>query len=617
MNAYKTNCIKTPTSYWGVDNSISVDALNPSFENFLNGYTPPALGSFAITDADNIEGWETDEPNNQIEVWTDGFIGVPAYDGSYFIEMNVNSPARLFQKLAVPNGKGVLSWQVAHRARGGATTINNAEVIIAENIDGVLVDNVVQVMSSPGGEWTVYSGVFTKPCGVTEVEIAFNSLDAGGFGNFLDGVQLNYTAYNETCDEGYHDGCGNLYDVDDALLDPDSYTLCNPNCYASEGYVDDAVTPETITTLATPTVDNTDPLNPVVTLDYTNEDGSQTPVDFTFNIPTPASVINSIDLKPTANPNELTVEIVYTDDNGATQTITDTTAIDLSNLESPWDNPDGSVADQTSGDIEYNDGNVTIGQNLLIDDQAWASATSNAISIGKTQDTHQANETTYGIDAGEGSTGPHSTIIGYLAGRNSTANSLTAVGRNAGDGNTGASNLVAIGVNAGLGNSGNSVVGIGTNSAMGNTGNNVIAVGDVAAFDNTGGNVAALGLRAAQNNTGVNVSVVGQTTGSGNTGSNVSAVGASAALSNTGSNVNGLGVNAARANTGSNVVALGLSAGANNTQNSRFIVNNSCLPSFSDRTAALATITVALGAPAGNTYMYYNASTGAIEGVRL
>lgn len=121
--------------------------------------------------------------------------------------------------------------------------------------------------------------------------------------------------------------------------------------------------PETITSIATPTVDAvTDPNNPVVTIAYNNEDRSQAPVNFTIPLPTPVSVVNSIDLKPSANPNEFVVEIVYTNDQGIQTTITDATPVDLSGLQGPWDNPDGTPATQVSGDIEYNDGALKLGE---------------------------------------------------------------------------------------------------------------------------------------------------------------------------------------------------------------------------------------------------------------
>jgi hypothetical protein len=41
------------------------------------------------------------------------------------------------------------------------------------------------------------------------------------------------------------------------------------------------------------------------------------------------------------------------------------------------------------------------------------------------------------------------------------------------------------------------------------------------------------------------------------------------------------------------------------------------LPSFTDRTAAVASISIANGAVAGNTYLYYNQSNFTIEAIRL
>ena len=55
-------------------------------------------------------------------------------------------------------------------------------------------------------------------------------------------------------------------------------------------------TAETTTTIAIPQVDVTDPFNPRITIDYTNEDGSQTPVDAI--IPIPSEVNSGFDLAP-------------------------------------------------------------------------------------------------------------------------------------------------------------------------------------------------------------------------------------------------------------------------------------------------------------------------------
>jgi hypothetical protein len=65
------------------------------------------------------------------------------------------------------------------------------------------------------------------------------------------------------------------------------------------------------------------------------------------------------------------------------------------------------------------------------------------------------------------------------------------------------------------------------------------------------------------------------------------------------------------------VNAIGTNAGIGNALNGMTIFSNATLPSYANRAAAVAAITVALGASSGNTYLYYNATTFGIEGVRL
>jgi hypothetical protein len=69
--------------------------------------------------------------------------------------------------------------------------------------------------------------------------------------------------------------------------------------------------------------------------------------------------------------------------------------------------------------------------------------------------------------------------------------------------------------------------------------------------------------------------------------------------------------------TGFNVIAIGTSAGNGNAMSGMTIISNSSLPSYTDRSAATTAITIGNGAVAGNTYLYYNQTTFAIEGVRL
>ena len=69
--------------------------------------------------------------------------------------------------------------------------------------------------------------------------------------------------------------------------------------------------------------------------------------------------------------------------------------------------------------------------------------------------------------------------------------------------------------------------------------------------------------------------------------------------------------------TGNNVNAFGYQAHKGGTLSGQTVFANATLPTFANRAAATTAITVPNGAVAGNTYLYYNQTTFAIEGVRL
>lgn len=83
------------------------------------------------------------------------------------------------------------------------------------------------------------------------------------------------------------------------------------------------------------------------------------------------------------------------------------------------------------------------------------------------------------------------------------------------------------------------------------------------------------------------------------------------------SNSNFLGINAGQNSTGNNVNAFGYNAGNSNALSGQTIFSNASLPSYVNRAAAVAAITVLLGGSAGSTYLYYNETTFGIEAVRL
>ncbi|WP_298610490.1 GEVED domain-containing protein [uncultured Thiothrix sp.] len=119
---------------------------------------------------------------NSIELWQNGFLGVPSYEGQYFAELNADVAGALYQDSETSPGT-VLHWSFAHRGRAGNDTINlkigspGAEVIIASFTTGT-------------SGWKLYSGTYTVPAGQYITRFAFQANGAGSYGNFVDSIDF-------------------------------------------------------------------------------------------------------------------------------------------------------------------------------------------------------------------------------------------------------------------------------------------------------------------------------------------------------------------------------------------------------------------------------------------
>jgi hypothetical protein len=142
---------------------------------------------------------------------------------------------------------------------------------------------------------------------------------------------------------------------------------------------------------------------------------------------------------------------------------------------------------------------------------------------------------------------------------------------------------IAIGRNAGDGATGTGIVALGTGAGVNTASTESVYIGSGAAADGSGDNNVAIGLSAGNQNTGSNVVFLGELAGG--------------------------------QNTGDNVVAIGNAAASGNTLSGMFVISPSALPSYADATAAAAAITVALGAQAGDYYLYHDQSDDTIKAV--
>lgn len=80
---------------------------------------------------------------------------------------------------------------------------------------------------------------------------------------------------------------------------------------------------------------------------------------------------------------------------------------------------------------------------------------------------------------------------------------------------------------------------------------------------------------------------------------------------------NFLGLESGMNSTGNNVNAFGYQAHKGGSLSGQTVFANATVPSYLNRAAATTALTVINGAVAGNTYLYYNQTTFAIEAVRL
>ena len=142
--------------------------------------------------------WLTTAPDNLIEGWSSGFLGVPAYDGSKFVELNANYTSTLYQDV---NGLGdfnTINWHFAHRGRDGTDlmrlTITDLGFDQAWG-GGDDTEIYTSVFSADNTAWQVHYGSIVSIGNLTR--FAFEAVSAVGGstqGNFIDYCGFGVTA---------------------------------------------------------------------------------------------------------------------------------------------------------------------------------------------------------------------------------------------------------------------------------------------------------------------------------------------------------------------------------------------------------------------------------------
>lgn len=164
-----------------------------------------------------IPCWNTTE--DFIEVWGDGFQGVPSYSGNQFIELNAHTVGTLYQDFTITPGS-TTTITFAHRGRVGFT--NDMSVAIEPSPLGSGTPVILGTFSAVDTAWTLNSVSYTFPNNsVTAYTLSFISLPVGGSsagGNFLDAITV--ACPSSICGFKFNDLNGNgVWDAGEPGLD--------------------------------------------------------------------------------------------------------------------------------------------------------------------------------------------------------------------------------------------------------------------------------------------------------------------------------------------------------------------------------------------------------------
>jgi hypothetical protein len=151
--------------------------------------------TYVLFPAASVPPWQTTDGAGEIELWGTGFLGVPAFEGNGFAELNANTAGTLYQDVVSTSGE-VMTWSLAHRAREGDDVM---QVLIGDastaDVNGTAGWDYISPDLTDGVDaWGTHTDQFIVPTGQTCTRLAFRAVVAGSgndsIGNFLDAVEF-------------------------------------------------------------------------------------------------------------------------------------------------------------------------------------------------------------------------------------------------------------------------------------------------------------------------------------------------------------------------------------------------------------------------------------------
>jgi hypothetical protein len=135
---------------------------------------------FCQVPAAEAQPWQTTSAAQVIEVWHDGYLGVPAFEGSQFVELDAMSRDTLSQDVALPPGQ-LMYWSFMHRGR-------NARESVEVNIGPLEATVSEGLFWAKPDAWYPHSGLYRVGDAETVTRFELASQTPGLEGNLIDAV---------------------------------------------------------------------------------------------------------------------------------------------------------------------------------------------------------------------------------------------------------------------------------------------------------------------------------------------------------------------------------------------------------------------------------------------
>ncbi|MNS22901.1 5-methyltetrahydropteroyltriglutamate--homocysteine methyltransferase [compost metagenome] len=184
--------------------ACAVNTINADFEypeilrwerNINQNYNPSQLG------------WKTTAPDGMIEFWKNGDMGLYAYSGNQFIELNANYSSGLYQDYDTSIAT-YFNYSFAHKGRLGYDTM----VLKAGPPGGPYV--TIATVTTGAAQWQLYKGTYTVPSSQTTTRFIFESLSTATndptVGNFLDTINFTATINPPSIDGNFNSTTGSF-----------------------------------------------------------------------------------------------------------------------------------------------------------------------------------------------------------------------------------------------------------------------------------------------------------------------------------------------------------------------------------------------------------------------